>query len=132
MDCIEVCCVDAFYEGENMLVINPRECVDCGVCIDACPADAIFWDEDEKAAPWIELNAKYSEIWPNVTFKGSQTPQDAADYVGVSGKYEAYFSPQPGQGNVGEPALEIRKTCGQCKPNGAGSGFWNWLRAVFR
>jgi ferredoxin len=30
MDCVEVCPVDCFYEGENMLVINPSECIDCG------------------------------------------------------------------------------------------------------
>ena len=30
MDCCEVCPVDCFYEGENMLVINPDECIDCG------------------------------------------------------------------------------------------------------
>ena len=31
MDCVEVCPVDCFYEGENFLVINPDECIDCGV-----------------------------------------------------------------------------------------------------
>ena len=31
MDCVEVCPVDCFYEGENTLVINPVECIDCGV-----------------------------------------------------------------------------------------------------
>ena len=30
-DCVEVCPVDCFYEGENMLAINPDECIDCGV-----------------------------------------------------------------------------------------------------
>ena len=29
-DCVEVCPVDCFYEGENMLVIHPDECIDCG------------------------------------------------------------------------------------------------------
>ena len=29
MDCVEVCPVDCFYEGENMLVIHPDECIDC-------------------------------------------------------------------------------------------------------
>ena len=33
MDCVEVCPVDCFYEGENMLVIHPDECIDCGVCV---------------------------------------------------------------------------------------------------
>ena len=31
MDCVEVCPVACFYEGENMLVIHPDECIDCGV-----------------------------------------------------------------------------------------------------
>ena len=35
MDCVEVCPVDCFYEGENMLVIHPDECIDCGVCVTA-------------------------------------------------------------------------------------------------
>ena len=36
-DCVEVCPVDCFYEGENTLVINPDECIDCGVCEPECP-----------------------------------------------------------------------------------------------
>ena len=46
-DCVEVCPVDCFYEGENMLVINPDECIDCGVCEPECPIDAIKADTDE-------------------------------------------------------------------------------------
>ena len=37
MDCVEVCPVDCFYEGKNMLVIKPEECIDCGVCEPECP-----------------------------------------------------------------------------------------------
>ena len=40
MDCIEVCPVDCFYEGENFLVIHPEECIDCGVCQPECPVEA--------------------------------------------------------------------------------------------
>ncbi len=40
-DCVEVCPVDCFYAGENMLVIHPGECIDCGVCEPECPVDAI-------------------------------------------------------------------------------------------
>ena len=46
MDCVEVCPVDCFYEGENMLVIHPDECIDCGVCEPECPADAIKPDTE--------------------------------------------------------------------------------------
>ena len=41
MVCVEVCPVDCFYEGENMLVIHLDECIDCGVCEPECPVDAI-------------------------------------------------------------------------------------------
>ena len=46
MDCVEVCPVDCFYEGENMLVIHPDECIDCGVCEPECPAEAILPDTE--------------------------------------------------------------------------------------
>ncbi len=67
-DCVEVCPVDCFYEGPNMLVINPAECIDCGVCVPECPAGAI---EPEKAelVDWITLNKQYSSIWPVITQK---------------------------------------------------------------
>ena len=61
MDCVEVCPVDCFYVGENMLVIKPDECIDCGVCEPECPAEAIVPDSDDKAAAWAEQNRKYSE-----------------------------------------------------------------------
>ena len=41
MDCVEVCPVDCFYEGENMLVINPDECIDCGVCEQSRPVEQL-------------------------------------------------------------------------------------------
>ena len=47
-DCVEVCPVDCFYEGDNMLVINPDECIDCGVCEPECPAEAIISDTSPK------------------------------------------------------------------------------------
>ena len=67
-DCVEVCPVDCFYEGENMLVINPEECIDCGVCEPECPADAIK-AESEDLVKWLELNKEYSVKWPNITRK---------------------------------------------------------------
>ena len=61
-DCVEVCPVDCFYEGENMLVINPDECIDCGVCEPECPIDAIKADTDESVEnmeKWLLLNKKF-------------------------------------------------------------------------
>ena len=60
-DCVEVCPVDCFYEGENMLVINPEECIDCGACEPECPVDAIY-DEDEvpeEYEPSIDKNYSF-------------------------------------------------------------------------
>ncbi|KLN61125.1 ferredoxin [Kiloniella spongiae] len=95
MDCVEVCPVDCFYEGENTLVIHPDECIDCGVCEPECPAEAILPDTDPEAEKWLEMNTKYAEIWPNITEQG-QPPADADEFNGVTGKYEKFFSPNPG------------------------------------
>ena len=94
MDCVEVCPVDCFYEGENMLVIHPDECIDCGVCEPECPAEAILPDTDEGADAWLQLNRDYSEKWPNITQKG-ESPPDAEKYDGIENKFEKYFSPNP-------------------------------------
>ncbi|AQS90218.1 MULTISPECIES: ferredoxin FdxA [Gluconobacter] len=94
-DCVEVCPVDCFYAGENFLVINPDECIDCGVCEPECPAEAIFPDSDNRAAPWIEVNAKYSTQWPNMTRKIDAMP-DAEDWKDKPGK-AAMLSEAPHQ-----------------------------------
>lgn len=86
-DCVDVCPVDCFYEGENMLVIDPEECIDCGVCEPECPADAIIADTVEGADKWVELNRKYSAIWPNITEAKSPLP-DADSWIGKEGKME--------------------------------------------
>ena len=52
-DCVEVCPVDCFYEGENMLVIHPDECIDCGVCEPECPVDAIKPDTEPGLEKWL-------------------------------------------------------------------------------
>jgi ferredoxin len=97
MDCVEVCPVDCFYEGENMLVIHPDECIDCGVCEPECPVEAIVPDTDGDAAAWVEHNRGFAEQWPNITRKG-EAPADADDYKDMPGKFEKYFSANPGRG----------------------------------
>jgi ferredoxin len=94
-DCVEVCPVDCFYEGENMLVINPDECIDCGVCEPECPVDAIKPDTDDGATKWVAINAQYAAIWPNITVK-KPAPADAEEWTGVADKFETAFSPKPG------------------------------------
>jgi ferredoxin len=64
--CVSVCPVECFYEGPNMLVINPEECIDCGLCEPECPELAIY-ETDDKNDDWYQLNLKYSLEWPNIT-----------------------------------------------------------------
>ena len=97
MDCVDVCPVDCFYEGENMLVIHPDECIDCGVCVPECPVDAIKPDTDPGLEKWLLLNAEYAKIWPNITVKKA-LPPDSKEWEGKPDKLQ-YFSPNPGAGD---------------------------------
>ena len=97
-DCVEVCPVDCFYEGDIMLVIHPDECIDCGVCEPECPPEAILPDTDSQADRWLSLNKDFSESWPNITRK-KDAPADADAYRDEENKYDKYFSDSPGQGD---------------------------------
>lgn len=96
MECVEVCPVDCFYEGENMLVINPEECIDCGVCEPACPIDAITPDYQDGSEKWVEINRLYAAQWPNITKKTSP-PADREAWKDQPNKFADYFSPKPGE-----------------------------------
>jgi ferredoxin len=98
MDCVEVCPVDCFYEGENMLVIHPDECIDCGVCEPECPVEAILADTTPGLERWLKLNAEFALAWPNITIK-RESPLNAKEFEGVGGKFEQHFSPNPGRGD---------------------------------
>jgi ferredoxin len=68
-DCVEVCPVDCFYEGPNMVVIDPDQCIDCGLCEPACPISAIVSEDElltDPKALW-DLNKTYAQKWPNIT-----------------------------------------------------------------
>jgi ferredoxin len=97
MDCVAVCPVDCFYEGENMLVIHPDECIDCGVCEPECPVDAIKADTEPGLEKWLSLNAEYAKIWPNIAVKKAPPP-DWKEWEGKADKLQ-YFSPNPGSGD---------------------------------
>jgi ferredoxin len=98
-DCVEVCPVDCFYEGDNMLVIHPDECIDCGVCEPECPIDAIKPDSDPEADKWLALNRQYSAgEWPVITRKKDALPE-AEDFKDKANKYQDWFSPKPGDGD---------------------------------
>ena len=86
-DCVEVCPVDCFYEGPNMLVINPDECIDCALCEPECPVDAIKSEDDVPAnqQEFIILNAELSQSWPNIN-KKKAAPPDADEWKAVPNK----------------------------------------------
>ena len=86
-DCVEVCPVDCFYEGPNMLVINPDECIDCALCEPECPVDAIFAEDEvpEGQLNFIALNAELAAGWPNIT-EMKPAPVDAEKWDGVPDK----------------------------------------------
>ena len=52
--CVEVCPVDCIhptpaehdFEQAEMLFIDPDECIDCGVCAEACPVHAPYAKSD--------------------------------------------------------------------------------------
>ncbi len=86
-DCVDVCPVDCFREGPNMLVIDPDECIDCAVCIPECPVEAILAEEDVPAdqRKFIALNVEKSKIWPSITRTKDQLPT-AEDFKDVKDK----------------------------------------------
>src|SRR3984893_13662279 len=115
MDCVEVCPVDCFYEGENMLVIHPDECIDCGVCVPECPVDAIKPDTEPGLEKWLRLNAEFVKVWPNITMK-KPPPPDSKDWEGKPDKFQ-FFLPNPGAGvgcgwgNTGRSDPRRRGSC---------------------
>jgi ferredoxin len=86
-DCVDVCPVDCFHEGPNMLVIDPDECIDCAVCIPECPVNAIFAEEDvpEDQREWTALNAELTKGWPVITDK-KDALVTAEEFKDVRGK----------------------------------------------
>ena len=86
-DCVEVCPVDCFYEGPNMLVIHPDECIDCALCEPECPVDAIFSEDElpEDQQQFLEVNTELANVWPNITER-KDPPADADAWATRSDK----------------------------------------------
>jgi ferredoxin len=95
MDCVEVCPVDCFYEGENMLVIHPDECIDCGTCAPECPVDAINPDTEPGLEKWLSS----TRITPSygLILRSRRNLRLMPEWRGVPDKGQ-YFSPNPGDG----------------------------------
>jgi ferredoxin len=70
-DCVVVCPVECFYEGEKMLYIHPEECIDCEACVPECPVEAIFLDANvpEEWNNYVQLNAEMALKCPVITVR---------------------------------------------------------------
>ena len=88
-DCVEVCPVDCFREGPNMLIIDPDECIDCNLCVPECPVDAIYAEDDlpEDKKKYTELNAELAKNWPMITAMKA-APDDADEWKDVDNKLQ--------------------------------------------
>jgi len=95
-DCVDVCPVDCFHEGANMLVIDPDECIDCGACEPECPTSAIFSEDDlpEKWSEYADLNKRLSADWPVISAKKDPLPE-AEEYKDTEEK-RALLDENPG------------------------------------
>ena len=88
-DCVEVCPVDCFHEGPNMLVIDPEECIDCTLCEPECPVEAIFSEDEipDGQEQFLELNAELTKDWPVIT-QAKDPPKDADDWREIKDKFQ--------------------------------------------
>lgn len=79
-----------------MLVINPEECIDCGVCVPECPINAIIPDTEPGTEKWVEHNQKYANKWPQIVEKKA-APSDAKDWEKIPNKLQKHFDPNPAE-----------------------------------
>ncbi len=88
-DCVDVCPADCFHEGPNFLVINPETCIDCSLCVQECPADAIFEEADlpENQRHFIQLNAELAQLWPVIS-EADAPLANAGDWIDRSDKLQ--------------------------------------------
>jgi ferredoxin len=75
-DCVAVCPVDCFHADEDMLYIDPSECIDCGACVPECPVEAIYDEADLPAElkAWIQTNADKAPKLPVINEKQDPLP----------------------------------------------------------
>ena len=86
-DCVDVCPVDCFREGPNMLVIDPDECIDCTLCVPECPVEAIFAEDDVPDAQhdFIARNRELAAKWKPI-IERKPAPADADAWTKVQDK----------------------------------------------
>ena len=68
-DCVVVCPVECFYQGDQILYIHPDECIDCEACVPECLVEAIFYEDNlpEQWKEYTQLNAEMAPLSPVIT-----------------------------------------------------------------
>ena len=60
-----------------MLVINPSECIDCGVCEPECPAEAILPDTEDNLEKWSGDHCSFASVHvPGMFFSSKKISGD--------------------------------------------------------
>jgi ferredoxin len=75
-DCVAVCPVECFHSDDQMLYIDPDECIDCGACVPECPVEAIYDETElpEELEEWKKINAEKAPGLPVITETGDPLP----------------------------------------------------------
>src|SRR5439155_24275326 len=78
-DCVVVCPVECFYEGEQLLYIHPEECIDCEACVPECPVEAIFHQDNlrDEWEEFTELNVEMAPKCPGINVKKAAREGDS-------------------------------------------------------
>ena len=86
-DCCVVCPVECFYQDENMLYIDPNDCIDCEACVPECPVEAIYSEDDvpDDQKGYIALNAELAKQWKPIVERKDPLP-DADHWARIKGK----------------------------------------------
>ena len=75
-DCVAVCPGDCFHSDNDMLYIDPEECIDCGACVPECPVEAIYEESQvpEDKVEWIAIIAEKAPKLPVINETGDPLP----------------------------------------------------------
>lgn len=99
--CVDVCPVNAFREGAEMLYIDPDVCINCNACLMECPEQAIFPEDalSEADRQFIAINALESKKHPAITesyaLDAQQTQADVQQKNNISSRRFAVVGAGP-------------------------------------
>ncbi len=97
--CVAVCPVDCIIalDEDNLMFINPDECIDCGACVPECPVNAIFAEDEvpEDQQAWTPVNIEYFKL-------------ERGDFLGRFGALIAAAKEKNRDGEYANPALYNR------------------------